>query len=91
MATKETRVQVGVEQVDAAVVAHQSVLSCCREGSKLMTVQDVAEQLQCSPRTIYRLADTGRMPPPVRLGSLVRWSRHAIDAWVVAGCPNCRR
>lgn len=57
----------------------------------MLTVDGVASLLACSPRTVYRLADSGRMPPPVRLGSLVRWSRQAIDAWVVAGCPNCRR
>jgi len=60
-------------------------------GPLMLTVDGVASLLACSPRTVYRLADSGRMPPPVRLGSLVRWSRQAIDAWVVAGCPSCRR
>jgi excisionase family DNA binding protein len=55
----------------------------------MLTVDGVAALLACSPRTVYRLADTGRMPPPVRLGALVRWPREAIDAWVAAGCPSC--
>ena len=54
-------------------------------------VQQVADRLGCSARHIYRLSDAGRMPAPVRLGSLVRWSRVAIDEWVAAGCPNCRQ
>jgi len=54
----------------------------------MLTVTGVATLLACSPRTIYRLVDNGRIPPPVRLGSLVRWSREAIDGWIAAGCPN---
>jgi excisionase family DNA binding protein len=84
-------VQAVVEQADVAVEPTTSIRARCWNGCKLMTVRDVAHELQCSPRTVYRLADAGRMPPPVRLGSLVRWSRQAIDAWIVAGCPNCRR
>jgi len=56
----------------------------------MLTVQGVAVLLACSPRTVYRLADAGRMPPPIKLGALVRWSRDSIDAWIAAGCPNCR-
>ena len=56
----------------------------------MLTVGDVAALLACSPRTVYRLADSGRMPPPVRLGALVRWPRETIDTWVAGGCPNCR-
>jgi excisionase family DNA binding protein len=57
----------------------------------MLTVDGVAALLACSPRTVYRLADDGRMPPPVRLGALVRWPRQTIDAWIAAGCPKCKR
>lgn len=56
----------------------------------MLTVDGVAALLACSPRTVYRLADRGQMPPPVRLGALVRWPRDVIDAWVADGCPHCR-
>ena len=46
--------------------------------------------LSCSPRHIYRLVDAGKMPPPVRLGALVRWNRATIDAWIAAGCPSMK-
>jgi len=59
--------------------------------SKLLDVRAVAEMLGCSTRHVYRLADGGRMPAPVRLGTLVRWSRASIEGWVEAGCPSCRR
>jgi len=58
--------------------------------AKLLDVNAVAELLDCSSRHVYRLSDTGRMPAPVRLNSLVRWSRKAIEDWIASGCPRCR-
>ena len=55
----------------------------------MLTVNDVATLLACSSRTIYRLADNSRIPPPVRLGAMVRWPCEAIDTWIAAGCPIC--
>jgi excisionase family DNA binding protein len=57
----------------------------------LLDVRAVAALLDCSPRHIYRLADAGRMPPPVRIGALVRWRRTDLDSWLAAGCPATRR
>ncbi len=36
-------------------------------------------------------ADAGGMPRPLKLGSLVRWSRGAIEAWISEGCLPCRK
>lgn len=57
----------------------------------LLTVHEVAGLLHCSARTVYRLADGGRMPRPVRLGTLVRWHRATINDWIDAGCPASQR
>jgi excisionase family DNA binding protein len=57
----------------------------------LLDVRAVAALLNCSSRHIYRLADVGRMPAPVRLGNLVRWRRSDLDGWLAAGCPSPRR
>ena len=57
----------------------------------LLDVKGVARLLNCSSRHVYRLSDAGRMPKPVRLNSLVRWSRAAVDQWIAEGCQNCRR
>ena len=54
----------------------------------LLTVRQVAEILNCSVRTVWRLSDAGRIPPPVRLGGLVRWQPRAIDKWLAEGCPT---
>lgn len=56
----------------------------------LLDVRAVAQLLDCSTRHVYRLADAGRMPAPVRLGSLVRWRRADLDAWLAGGCKPCR-
>lgn len=60
-------------------------------GAQLLDVEIVAAMLGCSPRHVYRLSDAGRMPGPVKLGSLVRWSRAAVEQWIEAGCPRIER
>ena len=59
--------------------------------TKLLDVQEVAALLGCSTRHVYRLADAGKMPKPVRLGALVRWSKATIEDWIADGCPHCRK
>ena len=61
------------------------------ENAALLDVEQVRGVLNCSARHVLRMADRGLMPPPVRLGALVRWQRGAIDAWVAKGCPAVRR
>lgn len=51
----------------------------------------VAEMLGVSTRTVYRLADAGKMPAPVKLGSLVRWNRARIEVWIEQNCPTARK
>lgn len=68
-----------------------SALSPADATAKLLDVRAVAEMLGCSGRTIYRLADAGRMPAPLKLGALVRWSAVAIREWIDQGCPSCRQ
>jgi excisionase family DNA binding protein len=61
--------------------------------AKLLDVQAVAEVLGCSTRHVYRLADSGKMPRPVKLGALVRWRATgpgSLGEWVNAGCPSVR-
>ncbi len=56
----------------------------------LLDVRGVAQLCCCSTRTVYRLADAGRLPRPVKLGALVRWRRAEIDDWLADGCPPIR-
>jgi excisionase family DNA binding protein len=57
----------------------------------LLDVRAVAAILGCSVRHVYRLADASRMPPPVRVGALVRWPRRSIEDWIACGCCPVRR
>lgn len=60
-------------------------------GQAMLSVDDVAKfYLNCSTRTVTRLADLGRMPQPIKLCSLVWWPRSVIEQRIAKGCPNGR-
>jgi len=62
-----------------------------RARGDLLDVHTVCELLGgCSVRHVYRLADAGKMPRPVKLGSLVRWRTDELRLWIADGCPSCR-
>lgn len=50
----------------------------------------VSRRLACSQRHVDRLRDGRLMPPPMKLGSLIRWERSVIEAWIAEGCPAVR-
>ena len=62
-----------------------------QQTAALLTISQVAVILNCSPRTVYRLVDAGRVPAPHRLGSLLRWNPVVIQTWIAEGCPPCRK
>jgi excisionase family DNA binding protein len=49
--------------------------------NRLLTVDDVAAQLQVKPRTIYQWVHE-RYIPSVKLGTLVRFNQASIATWV---------
>jgi excisionase family DNA binding protein len=53
----------------------------------MLSIQDVARLMQCSDRHVNNLRKSGRMPQPVKLGTLVRWPQKTIEEWIQAGCP----
>ena len=59
--------------------------------AELLDVRSVAALFGCSTRHVYRLSDTGRMPPPVKLGALARWTRRQIEDWISDGCRPVRQ
>lgn len=59
-------------------------------GREWLDVQDLAARFKTSPRHVFRLADSGRMPCGVKLGQLRRWARRDIEAWEAGGCKPVR-
>ncbi len=57
----------------------------------LLDVRAVAALLDCSARHVYRLADAGRMPAPLKLGALIRWRADEIRDWIENGCKALRQ
>lgn len=48
----------------------------------LLTVEEVAALLRCSTRTLYAQAKKGRIPGAIRVGSLWRFNRQALENWM---------
>jgi excisionase family DNA binding protein len=53
---------------------------------RLIDAKEVGRLLGCSWRTIYRHADSGRIPPGVKLGALRRWDYAEIQGFIGSGC-----
>lgn len=60
------------------------------DNEQLLTVKQVADRLQCSARTVHRLASKGKLPQPRRVGRLVRWRESDIAAFVCKGSQDER-
>lgn len=54
----------------------------------LMSVVDVARLLSVSTRTVTRLVDTNKIPPPIRVNRAIRFRASDITEWVENGCPD---
>lgn len=53
----------------------------------LLTADRVAELLQISRRSVWRLLSSGKLLRPLRLGGNVRWRAGELKRWIEAGCP----
>lgn len=57
----------------------------------MLSVDAVAEILGVSSRSVRRMADSGRMPAPIRIGRFLRWHPTTLNQWLDDGCPPVRR
>jgi excisionase family DNA binding protein len=58
---------------------------------RLIDAGAVGRLLGCSPRTVLRLADAGRLPWGVKLGALRRWDRREVEQFIDSGCKSAPR
>ena len=56
-----------------------------KKGEQLLTLKEVADRLQCSPRTIQNQMRIGKFPLSIRIGNMHRWQPSAIDQWIKEG------
>jgi len=67
------------------------VRSVQEESAMLVSAEKLAELLDISTRTLWRLRAAGKLPAPVRLGGSVRWRIDEVLAWIEKGCPDQER
>jgi excisionase family DNA binding protein len=56
--------------------------------SPLVDAKEAARLCSISESMLYKLNAAGRMPAPVRIGTLLRWKRRDLLEWIDAGCPT---
>ena len=56
--------------------------------SALIDAAELARMLSVSKPTIWRLKESGKLPPAIALTSqCIRWRRDAVLEWIEARCP----
>jgi len=53
---------------------------------RLISVTDLAKMLSLSPRTVFRLRASEKLPPPVFVGGSVRWKFTDIELFLLCNC-----
>lgn len=64
----------------------EAVLATSPISSPLWSIRQLATRLGCSVRHVRRQVRLGLIPPPLRIGALVRWSGADIERWIENGC-----
>lgn len=49
---------------------------------QLLTLRQVAQILQITPRGVRDLVARNKLPKPMRVGRLLRWTPAALDQWI---------
>jgi excisionase family DNA binding protein len=70
-----------VETGGQATMAETATLS-----RRLIPAGRVADKLGICPRTVFRLAEEGRIPFGVKVGASRRWDETQLDSWIAGGC-----
>jgi len=54
---------------------------------QLMTIDQVAEQLQVPVATLYKWRASQYGPKALKVGKYLRWQQVDVDAWITAQVP----
>lgn len=55
---------------------------------RLLDARQAAKMLGYSVATLYRHHGAKLIPPPLRIGGVVRWDRQELNTWIAEGCPD---
>lgn len=47
----------------------------------MKSAKEVAARYGCAPASVYRLAQNGELPLPVRIGRSLKWPLSVLEAW----------
>ena len=70
---------------EATAIGSGGAVAC--QYPPLLTKNHIAELLERTVRTVYRLESQGRIPSSVNVGNQRMWSRDEIMHWISSGCP----
>lgn len=65
----------------------QDTLPAERARPALISATELADLLQISTRTLWRLRSAGKLVEPIKLGGSTRWRLDEVQKWIAAGCP----
>ncbi len=53
-----------------------------------LTIKEASAYCKISESNFYKLNRKGLVPKPVKIGTILRWRKSDLVAWVAAGCPR---
>lgn len=66
--------------------ARRIIAACLAELPKeFLTAEDIAQMLQVSTRTVWRMRSANELPEPITIGKSVRWKASDIEKWIQKG------
>lgn len=65
----------------------QNTLRTGRAQPALISATELAELLQVSTRTLWRLRSAGKLIKPIKIGGSTRWRLDEVENWIAEGCP----
>ena len=68
-------------------MTHHDTLAAERTRPALISATELADLLQISTRTLWRLRSSGKLIEPIKLGGSTRWRLDEVQKWIAAGCP----
>ena len=83
---RKCRVRPPMLAIDVAKALLAECLAACPEEKPeppaLLSVEEVANMLGVSARTVWRRRSAGEMPEPIQVGGLTKWRREDIEGFI---------